>query len=146
MEALADGEYDAIVLGTGLKECVISGLLSVKGKRVLQLDRNSYYGGDGASLNLSNLFDKFQAGTPPAGLGENRDYNVDLIPKFIMATGNLTKMLLHTKVCLCVCVSLLLCVVVVVVLHVCCDVDDERMLSSFVSMFCCCCYSRSRCF
>ena len=28
-------EYDAVVLGTGLKECVISGLLSVKGKRVL---------------------------------------------------------------------------------------------------------------
>ena len=51
-EALADGEYDAIVLGTGLKECVISGLLSVKGKKVLQLDRNGYYGADGASLNV----------------------------------------------------------------------------------------------
>eukprot|EP00934_Nitzschia_sp_Nitz4_P002489 Nitzschia sp. Nitz4//scaffold237_size30108//7395//9049//NITZ4_007991-RA/size30108-augustus-gene-0.0-mRNA-1//-1//CDS//3329543503//2479//frame0 len=98
MEPLADGEYDAIVLGTGLKECVISGLLSVKGKRVLQLDRNSYYGGDGASLNLTHLFEKFQAGEAPANLGANRDYNVDLIPKFIMACGNLTKMLLHTKV------------------------------------------------
>lgn len=98
-EALADGEYDAIVLGTGLKECVISGLLSVKGKRVLQLDRNGYYGGDGASLNLSNLLEKFKVpGDPPAELGANRDYNVDLIPKFIMATGQLTKMLLHTKV------------------------------------------------
>jgi Rab GDP dissociation inhibitor len=98
MEALADGEYDAIVLGTGLKECVISGLLSVKGKRVLQLDRNGYYGGDGASLNLTNLFEKFKAGDAPDNLGANRDYNVDLIPKFIMACGNLTKMLLHTKV------------------------------------------------
>ena len=98
MEALADGEYDAIVLGTGLKECVISGLLSVKGKRVLQIDRNGYYGGDGASLNLSNLFEKFNAGEAPSNLGSNRDYNVDLIPKFIMACGNLTKMLLHTKV------------------------------------------------
>jgi len=98
MKPLADGEYDAIVLGTGLKECVISGLLSVKGKKVLQVDRNGYYGGDGASLNLTTLFEKFQAGEPPANLGANRDYNVDLIPKFIMATGNLTKMLLHTKV------------------------------------------------
>jgi Rab GDP dissociation inhibitor len=97
-EALADGEYDAIVLGTGLKECVISGLLSVKGKRVLQVDRNGYYGGDGASLNLTNLFEKFGAGETPTNLGENRDYNVDLVPKFIMACGNLTKMLLHTKV------------------------------------------------
>ena len=98
MEPLADGEYDAIVLGTGLKECVISGLLSVKGKRVLQMDRNGYYGGDGASLNLTNLFEKFQAGDAPSNLGASRDYNVDLIPKFIMACGNLTKMLLHTKV------------------------------------------------
>jgi Rab GDP dissociation inhibitor len=81
MEALADGEYDAIVLGTGLKECVISGLLSVQGKRVLQVDRNGYYGGDGASLNLSTLFEKFQAGEAPANLGANRDYNIDLIPK-----------------------------------------------------------------
>ena len=98
MEPLADGEYDAIVMGTGLKECVISGLLSVQGKRVLQVDRNAYYGGDGASLNLTHLFEKFQAGEAPSNLGSNRDYAVDLIPKFIMACGNLTKMLLHTKV------------------------------------------------
>lgn len=98
MEPLADGEYDAIVLGTGLKECVISGLLSVQGKRVLQVDRNGYYGADGASLNLTTLFEKFNAGSAPDNLGANRDYNIDLIPKLIMATGNLTKMLLHTKV------------------------------------------------
>lgn len=98
MDPLADGEYDAIVMGTGLKECVISGLLSVKGKKVLHVDRNGYYGADCASLNLTNLFEKFQAGEVPSFLGSNRDYNVDLIPKFIMACGNLTKMLLHTKV------------------------------------------------
>mmetsp|Transcript_23805 Transcript_23805/g.22839 ORF Transcript_23805/g.22839 Transcript_23805/m.22839 type:complete len:464 (-) Transcript_23805:124-1515(-) len=98
MEALADGEYDAIVMGTGLKECVISGLLSVQGKKVLHMDRNGYYGADCASLNLTNLYQKFQAGEVPSYLGSNRDYNVDLIPKFIMACGNLTKMLLHTKV------------------------------------------------
>jgi len=64
----------------------------------LHVDRNGYYGGDGASLNLTNLFEKFGAGEAPKNLGENRDYNVDLVPKFIMACGNLTKMLLHTKV------------------------------------------------
>lgn len=61
-------------------------------------EKKGYYGGDGASLNLTNLFEKFQAGEAPTNLGANRDYNVDLIPKFIMACGNLTKMLLHTKV------------------------------------------------
>lgn len=29
-----DDQYDAIVLGTGLKECIISGLLSVNGFKV----------------------------------------------------------------------------------------------------------------
>jgi len=97
-EPLADGEYDAIVMGTGLKECVISGLLSIQGKKVLHIDRNNYYGADCASLNLTNLYSKFKAGEVPSFLGSNREYNVDLIPKFIMACGNLTKMLLHTKV------------------------------------------------
>ena len=31
---LADGEYDCIILGTGLKECMLAGLLSKKGKKV----------------------------------------------------------------------------------------------------------------
>lgn len=32
-----DETYDAIVLGTGLKECIISGLLSVDGLKVRKL-------------------------------------------------------------------------------------------------------------
>jgi len=92
-------EYDVIVLGTGLKECILSGLLSVKGKKVLHLDRNGYYGGETASLNLTNLWAKFRPGQePPKAFGHNRDWNVDLVPKFIMANGILVKMLLHTKV------------------------------------------------
>lgn len=92
-------KYDVIVLGTGLKECVLSGLLAVKGKKVLHLDRNEYYGAETASLNLTNLYKQFRPGTePPAEYGHNRDWNVDLIPKFIMANGILVKMLLHTKV------------------------------------------------
>lgn len=31
-------------------------------------------------------------------LGANRDYNVDLIPKFLMANGNLVKILIKTDV------------------------------------------------
>lgn len=63
----------------------MSGLLSVEGKKVLHMDRNDYYGGDAASLNLSQLYRKFRVGQePPAALGKDRDYNVDLIPKFAM--------------------------------------------------------------
>lgn len=99
---LADGKYDVIILGTGLKECILSGLLSVKGKKVLHLDRNGYYGGECASLNLTLLWKRFRNEEPPKAffdaLGANRDYNVDLIPKFIMANGDLVKMLVATDV------------------------------------------------
>jgi len=94
-----DEEYDAIICGTGLKECIISGLLAQKGKKVLHIDRNSYYGADCASLNLSNLWEKFRPGQdPPAEFGHNRDWNVDMIPKFVMANGKLVKLLLKTTV------------------------------------------------
>lgn len=41
----------------------------------------------------------FKSGAePPKYLGENRDWNIDLIPKFIMSNGKLVKLLLKTKV------------------------------------------------
>ena len=64
---IMDEEYDCIVLGTGLTECVLSGLLSVSGKKVLHMDRNKYYGGESASLTpLEELFTKF--GLPAPGV------------------------------------------------------------------------------
>jgi len=93
-------DWDAVVLGTGMKECLLSGLLSVAGKKVLHLDRNSYYGGASASLDIHQFFEKFCGDTKPdeTSLGKLRDYAVDLVPKFIMAGGQLVKVLIHTKV------------------------------------------------
>jgi len=93
-----DEEYDVIVLGTGLTECMLSGLLSVDGKKVLHMDREDYYGGASASLNLTQLYQKFRGTPPPTNLGRDRDYAVDLIPKFILANGLLTRILVHTDV------------------------------------------------
>ena len=102
--------YDVIVLGTGLKECMLAGLLAKfpkktegeeqkEGAKILQLDRNGYYGSDSASLNLTNLWKHFRQGVEvPKQYGENRDWNVDLIPKYIMANGSLVKLLLKTNV------------------------------------------------
>ena len=57
------------------------------------------YGAEGASLNLTQLWEKFKPGEPvPTDMGRDRDYAVDLIPKFLMANGELTKMLVHTDV------------------------------------------------
>ena len=54
-----DEEYDTVVCGTGLQQCIISGLMSQDGKKVLHLDRNSFYGEDGASLNLTACWKNF---------------------------------------------------------------------------------------
>ncbi|RWR83161.1 Rab GDI protein [Cinnamomum micranthum f. kanehirae] len=94
-----DEEYDVIVLGTGLKECILSGLLSVNGMKVLHMDRNDYYGGESTSLNLKQLWKRFRGDdNPPENLGSSREYNVDMIPKFMMANGTLVRVLIHTDV------------------------------------------------
>ncbi|EPX70702.1 GDP dissociation inhibitor Gdi1 [Schizosaccharomyces octosporus yFS286] len=92
-------EYDVIVLGTGLTECILSGLLSIDGKKVLHIDRNDYYGADSASLNLTQLYGMFRQGEErPESLGRDRDWCVDLVPKFLMANGDLTNILVYTDV------------------------------------------------
>nr|ANM86113.1 Rab GDP dissociation inhibitor beta [Stygiella incarcerata] len=94
-----DEEYDVIVLGTGLTECVISGLLSVSGKKVLHMDRNDYYGGKSASLNLKQFFEMFKPGVEDiTKFGSSRDWNIDIVPKFVMAAGKLVRILSFTKV------------------------------------------------
>ncbi|EME31191.1 Rab GDP-dissociation inhibitor isoform 2 [Galdieria sulphuraria] len=97
---LADGNYDVVVLGTGLTECILSGIFSVSGYKVLHMDRNSYYGGACASLSLNQLYEKLKSDSEPdsAKLGRSRDYNIDLIPKFILSSGNLVRILTCTQV------------------------------------------------
>ena len=81
--------------------------------------RNKYYGGESASLTpLEELFTKFGVPAPDESYGRGRlashqwnlwisttspmilkylrDWNVDLIPKFLMANGQLVKLLVHT--------------------------------------------------
>ncbi|KAL3809193.1 hypothetical protein ACJIZ3_000144 [Penstemon smallii] len=95
-----DEEYDVIVLGTGLKECILSGLLSVDGFKVLHMDKNDYYGGESSSLTLTQLWKRFRGSDQPPKelLGVSREYNVDMIPKFMMANGTLVRVLIHTNV------------------------------------------------
>ncbi|CAL9683281.1 unnamed protein product [Knipowitschia caucasica] len=74
--------------------------MSVKGKKVLHMDRNVYYGGESASLTpLNDVYKRFGLpGSPPESMGSARDWNVDLVPKFLMANGQLVRMLLITQV------------------------------------------------
>lgn len=93
-----DETYDVVVLGTGLTECILSGLMSISNKKVLHMDRNKYYGGASASLSLDDLFAKFGSSYPLETYGRVKDWNVDLIPKFLMANGKLVSLLVHTGV------------------------------------------------
>lgn len=70
------------------------------------MDRNKYYGGESASMTpledvnrfafhlpvikgFVQLYSKFNLPSPPAETGRGRDWNVDLIPKFLMANGRI---------------------------------------------------------
>lgn len=86
-------------MGTGITESILSGLMSLEGRKVLHIDRNPYYGDSGASLNITSLWKQFRPNEEvPKDLGANRDWNVDLIPKYIMSFGKLVKMIIKTKV------------------------------------------------
>ena len=92
-------EYDVIIMGTGITESILSGLMSLEKKKVLHIDKNAYYGDSGASLNITSLWKHFRPNEEvPKELGANRDWNVDLIPKFIMSFGKLVKMIIKTDV------------------------------------------------
>lgn len=55
-----NAEYDIVVVGTGLTECILSGVFGSEGKKVLNIDANSYYGGESASLNMFDMWKKFR--------------------------------------------------------------------------------------
>lgn len=64
--------YDLIVIGTGVTESILSGLLSMEGNKVLNLDKNPYYGDSGASLNLTKIWEILKPNEKvPAELGHN---------------------------------------------------------------------------
>jgi Rab GDP dissociation inhibitor len=45
------------------------------------------------------LWEKFRKGqSVPKELGPSRDYNVDMVPKFMMANGKLVRVLIYTDV------------------------------------------------
>lgn len=63
------------------------------------MDKNDYYGGESTSLNLIQLWKRFRGNDqPPSSLGPSKEYNVDMIPKFMMANGTLVRVLIHTDV------------------------------------------------
>ncbi|CAZ82808.1 unnamed protein product [Tuber melanosporum] len=124
-------EYDVVIVGTGLTECILSGVFGAEGKKVLNIDQNSYYGRRSASLNVMEMWKKFRwsdeqrrveaertkaeeegkpvgasatptGPEPPAAFGKKpsewNQWHISLVPKFLMADGELTNILHKTGV------------------------------------------------
>ncbi|KAI0314736.1 GDP dissociation inhibitor-domain-containing protein [Amylostereum chailletii] len=62
----ADGNFDVVVLGTGLTESMTAAALSKAGFKVAHLDLNAYYGGDEASLSADELAQWADARSDPS--------------------------------------------------------------------------------
>lgn len=81
---------------------MLSGVLSVKGKKVLHIDRNDHYGAEAASINIEALFKRYgnysDGEEPWKKYGRINDWNIDLVPKLLMSNGELTNILVSTDV------------------------------------------------
>lgn len=85
-----ESHYDVIVLGTGLKESLLSGLLATNGKRVLQLERSAQRGGETGSADLQQLAARTsgpEERLSPARVGKPTSYSIDATPKAFIASG-----------------------------------------------------------
>ena len=92
-------KYDVVILGTGLKECLLAGLLSQHGKLVLQLESSDVHGGRGASMDLQQLADVLDGpGTQLSEqkLGKSADYLIEREPKVFIAGGNQLQVLVKS--------------------------------------------------
>ena len=79
--------YDVVVVGTGLKESLLAGLLASHGKEVLQLA-----GRDGPSTATRDLRQLAEATEGPIKLPESKlglpsEYSVEVAPKMFIASG-----------------------------------------------------------
>lgn len=87
MEDDLPSEYDVIVLGTGLVESIVAAAASRCGKKVLHLDRNSYYGQLWATLNLEQFVNVLKCGPaakeqpPPPSPGFEDATLLPLVPE-----------------------------------------------------------------
>ena len=93
-------EFDVVILGASLKQCVLAGILSeLNDKKVLLIDRHGYYGGAGPTLQLQQLFKYFgKLDSDISQYGDPRSWNVDIAPKLLMANGTLVSLLVKTGV------------------------------------------------
>ncbi|KAE8415900.1 GDP dissociation inhibitor-domain-containing protein [Aspergillus pseudocaelatus] len=114
MEPLAETPWDVTISGTGLAQSLLALALSRSGKKVLHVDRNSYYGGSEAAFSLQEAQEwaskvngepehyPFEDATVhlPEGTPQlpTRSYTLTLSPHLIYSKSRLLPTLVASKV------------------------------------------------
>ncbi|KAI5184748.1 Rab GDP dissociation inhibitor [Nematocida homosporus] len=90
--------YDCTILGTGIKESILAGLLSARGLKVLQMDDASSYGSSSRTLRYDEFLQEmttrsqdpqFFDALGPVGVS----FYIDLTPKIFLADEGLIKVI-----------------------------------------------------
>ncbi|XP_029157061.1 probable secretory pathway GDP dissociation inhibitor 1 [Nylanderia fulva] len=92
-ENIENNKYDYVILGTGLVECVMAKLLSDRGKKIIQIDKNSSYGSELRTLRYTELENSLGGKIDPELLALDRKFSLDLTPKFLLADGLMKRFL-----------------------------------------------------
>lgn len=104
---MSEGDFDVIVLGTGLTESILAAALSKHGLKTAQLDLNPYYGAEQASLSVQEFITWAQSNPPGYSdfalsttepISQGRQYALSLHPSVIPSTGPLISSLIGSGV------------------------------------------------
>ncbi|EXJ62757.1 hypothetical protein A1O7_03196 [Cladophialophora yegresii CBS 114405] len=119
METLSDELWDLVIAGTSIPQSLLALSLSRSGKRILHVDRHSYYGGDDAGLSLQDaenwvqelrnsnstvykdgsIFKAAAEATPSVtSLGPSRSYTLSLNPQIIYAKSDFLPTLVSSRI------------------------------------------------
>ncbi|KAI5369367.1 Putative GDP dissociation inhibitor, FAD/NAD(P)-binding domain superfamily [Septoria linicola] len=117
-ETLADTAWDVVIEGTGLPQSLLALALSRSGKKILHVDRNDYYGGNEASLGLTEAEEwavkhvgaqskdaafshavlKKLEGTGEIKLGRPRAYELSLAPQLLYSRSFLLDAVVSSQI------------------------------------------------
>ncbi|KAG5338193.1 hypothetical protein C0989_008010 [Termitomyces sp. Mn162] len=105
-----DGNFDVVIIGTGLAESIAAAALSKTGFKVAHIDENSYYGGNEASISLDELVQwvdtvassqnpKYTSVSRSARIpSQTRQYSICLSPSIITSIGPVISSLISSGV------------------------------------------------
>ncbi|KAJ9626632.1 Rab proteins geranylgeranyltransferase component A [Knufia peltigerae] len=118
MESLSDEIWDVVIAGTSIPQSLLALSLSRSGKKVLHVDRHTYYGGRDASLSLQEAetwmedLDKFpnsvfnnasisrpiSESAESSALKSSRSYTLSLNPQIVYAQSKILPSLVSSRI------------------------------------------------